>query len=1331
MLAGLLLLSVPAISQNPSIQVFEEWSSAGGTINFYQKNRTITDASGNVYVTGTTLNAFGNYDILTAKYSSKGVLKWQQVYSGSGGGDDGAADVILDPSGNVYVTGSYYKNSVDSNNAITIKYDTAGVFKWSQEYNGSGSRNDGTVRLEIDGSYIYAVGSAYSGSSDLYDFLIIKYSLTGTQQWASVWDNAGLMDGAVRVKVKNNKVTVAGGSQVNLTQYKYAVANFAVSNGAFQNAHTSGGNQTIAFDKVTDLLVDNNGDVFITGGVQNTGVGYDIRTVKLDQNNLGIQWTATYNGSSNLDDVGNSIAQDANGDVYVTGFETVTGQGKNYATIKYANNNGATQWTKIYNDQSNGDDEAVAVGVQGTSRIYVTGSSFNGSTLDYYTISYNASNGNLIWQTGYNGLANKDDRAADLAVTGSNELIVTGTAYENPFAAKYITVKYVEKNTLMPQDTITATSSSFVFTENRGQLFGTDTAKHPEVKFYTIHSIPQVYFMDTAVSYVFANIDTTSTHDDTLVRVDMKFKNSNSGQKIRSLDQRSDYANFYLGHIPAGREHVSSFNQLVNFNVWNNVDVVYGSNLRGLKYYFICKPGGGGTSASQIDLFYNGADSVKIDANGQLIIHTRFGNVVQPKAAAWQLDANGNYQSLGWQPSYSLLGTNEVGFTGFGSYNPLLPIVVAVDWGNLQFSSVTNPRWSTYLGGSNDDWGTDIKSNTTTDEVFTTGLTYSMNFPKHVAYDGSLGGSTDAYYGCFKTDRSRRWVTYFGGSDYDNGSQIELGTNAMLYGTGSTYSSDFPALFSTGVYHETTTSTTSTAYVVKLLQSTGVGSWSTRFGSNNTSGIAIELDASNNVYISGNTTNSTAGSPTCAAPTNSGFPLCDPGSGAYYDNTFSSTGSASDAFLAKFTSNGGILWSTYFGGAGIDKSYDLFIATNGNLYLVGSTTTSVGSNNPCGVPSNNGFPLCAPNNGTYFQTSYSGGIDGYLTEFAPGLQLSWSTYIGGTNDEIVSSVIVTTSGSIYLGGVTLTSTPDATTCNTPTGGGFPNCAVNPSYTQNYMTGGGSDAFILRFKNEDLIWGSYLGGDGQDGYISGASSLPVLTFDANSIVYAAITSFTPNSSSNNPAQTQSNGGMNYNFSNNHDATVGNYGYSEALIYAFTSSNTMLWGTYFGGTGAITVTGPDYGEMPTGIHCGSSSLFVTGTLNTTAGFPVTGPVAGSYMQGTTTVNTNPGGADAFITEFDVSQVVGIDETETESEMSISVFPNPAMDGTLNLILHSSTDDDATVRIFDALGNVVYEKNQALTANGYTPIDISSLSSGMYLIQVESESGMIYTQKFVIEK
>jgi hypothetical protein len=1100
-------------SQNPSLRVFEEWTAPGGYLTFHQKNRTITDGSGNVYVTGTTLNAFGNYDMLTAKYSSTGSLLWQQNYAGVGGGDDGAADVAVDGSGNVYITGSYYKNSTDSNNAITIKYNSSGVQQWMQEYNGAGSRQDGTVRIQIDGLFVYVVGSTYSGTTDQYDFLAIKYDFLGNQSWASVWDNAGLMDGAVKLRVKNALVTVAGGSQVNSTQYKYAVVNFDVLTGLAINSFTTGGNQPIALDQVNDLTIDNSGNIYITGGVQNTGTGYDIRTVKLNQSNLSVAWTATYNGSSNADDKGNAIVLDASGNVYVTGFETVTGQGKNYVTIKYASNNGAVQWTTIYNDPDNGDDEAVALGVEGTSRVYVTGYAFNGSTLDYYTIGYDASNGNLIWEIGYNGLANKDDRAADLSVLGNGELIVTGTAFENPIKAKYVTVKYVEKETWLPDDTIPGTSNSFAFIQNNGQLWGSDSATHPEVKFYSITGSPNVYFMDTAVAYVFAKIDTSVNQNDSTRRVDMKFVNANADLKIRPLEAEDAYSNYFLGHIPEGRSRVQQYEQLVSFNVWNNVDIVFGTNYKGLKYYFIGQPGGGGNPMGQIDLKYEGADSVKIGASGELIIYTKLGAIVQPKAAAWQLDANGNYSSLGWQPSYSILGTNEVGFTSFGAFNATLPIIIAIDWGPDSPQNIANISWSTFFGDGLFSLFNDIRTSNS-GEIVVTGTTTSTTFPTLTNIFALPQGGRDAVVVKFHANGALYWSTYYGGAneEYGNGVDVDV-TTGNIFVVGETRSYNFPTVAwgAAELNGPPANATNPEQFIIQLSQNGMTPVWATCYG-------GTGLDAANDIRISNSGVNSgdiyVVGKGTTSFPQYSQPAWADgngtilrfdddgvllmatrfgsSGGGELHDVTIDADGDVvvvgwvpsgtgvpiqnaggnssygggvADGVICKFSgANASIWWCTYFGGNDNDAalSIETFKTPSSHFYYVSGRTLST-----------SGLPVVNPGYG-YYQGSSGGSNDAFVVQISSWGYFMWSTYYGGSGSDYGWSIAADPSQNVYLLGETHSS-------NLP----FPATNLASGYVDGTL-GGASDGFVVCFRKitNDQIWTTYLGGGNEDMIYSG-------------------------------------------------------------------------------------------------------------------------------------------------------------------------------------------------------------------------------------------------------
>lgn len=79
------------------------------------------DANGNVYVSGHSYNAAINYDYATIKYDSQGVEKWVRRYDGLGNNSDQVADLALDDSKNVYVTGSSYGDTTGLD-IVTIKY---------------------------------------------------------------------------------------------------------------------------------------------------------------------------------------------------------------------------------------------------------------------------------------------------------------------------------------------------------------------------------------------------------------------------------------------------------------------------------------------------------------------------------------------------------------------------------------------------------------------------------------------------------------------------------------------------------------------------------------------------------------------------------------------------------------------------------------------------------------------------------------------------------------------------------------------------------------------------------------------------------------------------------------------------------------------------------------------------------------------------------------------------------------------------------------------------------------------------------------------------------
>src|ERR1700730_2186293 len=100
----LILLLMTAVSNG---QVSQQWASRynGPGNNLDVAYSTAVDASGNVYVTGSSMGSGTGNDYATVKYNSTGVQQWVQRYNGSGNSEDVPYSIVVDGTGNVYVTG--------------------------------------------------------------------------------------------------------------------------------------------------------------------------------------------------------------------------------------------------------------------------------------------------------------------------------------------------------------------------------------------------------------------------------------------------------------------------------------------------------------------------------------------------------------------------------------------------------------------------------------------------------------------------------------------------------------------------------------------------------------------------------------------------------------------------------------------------------------------------------------------------------------------------------------------------------------------------------------------------------------------------------------------------------------------------------------------------------------------------------------------------------------------------------------------------------------------------------------------------------------------------
>lgn len=431
------------LTNNLYPQVIQHWAARyNGPGNSVDVASSIAvDNLGNSYVTGYTKNSALDADYATIKYNSSGILQWAKTYNGLGTSVsyDEARAITVDNNGNVYVTGTSRGNGTGVDIA-TIKYNSSGVQQWVQRYNGPpGDKDDGGYSIAVDDlGNVFVTGDS-RGNGTGQDYITIKYNTNGIQQWESRYNGTGNSDDYAKSLVIDNLgnvyiTGVSGGSGTNSDFATVKYNSSGVQQWASRYNYTSN-----VVDDANSIAVDISGNVYVTGW-SSSGSNYDYFTIKYNSNGIQ-QWSARYNGTGNGDDRSYSVAVDNSGNVYVTGESQGISSNIDYATIKY-NSSGVQQWVSRYNSPANDVDIAYALTLDDLGDIYVIGQ-ISGTNRDYGTIKYNPA-GEQQWIQTYNGPGNKVDKGYSIKVNNLGDVFVTGESRGSGNIEDYATIKYIQ-----------------------------------------------------------------------------------------------------------------------------------------------------------------------------------------------------------------------------------------------------------------------------------------------------------------------------------------------------------------------------------------------------------------------------------------------------------------------------------------------------------------------------------------------------------------------------------------------------------------------------------------------------------------------------------------------------------------------------------------------------------------------------------------------------------------------------------------------------------------------------------------------------------------------
>ena len=160
-----------------------KWSfSYDGGRNDYSKN-LLADASGNLVITGSKLNADHKYEIVTIKLDPNGNTLWEQVYTGPNKSSADPVSLQLDKKGNVYLAGTA-DGASGAKNFLAVKYSRRGKFQWSSTYDGKAGSADFVNSACLDNKGNFYLGGYSETSSMQLAATILKYSKKGKPVWA-------------------------------------------------------------------------------------------------------------------------------------------------------------------------------------------------------------------------------------------------------------------------------------------------------------------------------------------------------------------------------------------------------------------------------------------------------------------------------------------------------------------------------------------------------------------------------------------------------------------------------------------------------------------------------------------------------------------------------------------------------------------------------------------------------------------------------------------------------------------------------------------------------------------------------------------------------------------------------------------------------------------------------------------------------------------------------------------------------------------------------------------------------------------------------------------
>lgn len=468
--------------------VNKEYSTINGLPVDLNWSSSILASTGHLVTVGNTYTSGQEANVLLTKIDGNGNVIWQVEYDSPDHLEDYGIGIIEDASGNFLVTATSYRNASASLDILVLMFNSSGQLQWEYSYNGTGNGDDiPSMAMMLPNGDIALCGATENTGTGV-DAITIKLNSSGTQQWASTFDYAGFHDAGVKLRYIPimDRIRVTGASAGSANVYDVAILSYKSSNGSLLNSFRT--NFGIGIDQPTCFGTDNNGKMYIGGWYTSTPGNWKMSLLCISDS-LTYEWD-TLRDVTNGDDRIFDMVVSGNGDIFVTGY-VEKGNGFQAYTARY-DNQGNLIWEKTYLSPS-GSAKGKRISFGNTGNLLVAGMVSDSTDTNMLVLEYDQS-GRLLMSKEHD--AGGSEVAATIESDFMGNIYVQGTTTVN--GNGYVTVKYstfmregvvvndtIDSVNYVDNEVIVRVHANLVDTpavNNRGKTFGTlDDFVQPEV----------------------------------------------------------------------------------------------------------------------------------------------------------------------------------------------------------------------------------------------------------------------------------------------------------------------------------------------------------------------------------------------------------------------------------------------------------------------------------------------------------------------------------------------------------------------------------------------------------------------------------------------------------------------------------------------------------------------------------------------------------------------------------------------------------------------------------------------------------------------------------